>query len=328
MSLKLCRLRRKSRFAQRLESRSKFGCVALGLRSDFRARGFLRLEIALTADGELSASDYAVACVQYEPAFGEIDANLAAMEARIREGQANGASVIVLPELADTGYVFRNSEELANLAAPIPEGVAAQRLIALAKELGIHIVCGLAERDGGRFYNAAMLCGPSGYIGKFRKLHLWDREKLMFEPGDLGLPVFDTTVGRIGLVICYDGWFPETFRQLALQGAELVCVPTNWVPIPGYDSTREPIASILHRAAAHSNAIYIACAARVGTERGQSFIGGSIVIGPDGHSLAGPAGHDDEAIIVTTISPRSVARSRILGERNDVLKDRRPDVYG
>ena len=283
----------------------------------------------MTEPSKSSGSDYIVACIQYEPAFGEVEANMAAMEARIRESYAKGAEVVVLPELADTGYVFRSSAELMELAAPIPDGGPARQLIGLAVELGIHIACGLAERDGDRCYNAAVLCGPSGYIGKFRKLHLWDREKLLFEPGDLGLPVFDTTAGRIGLVICYDGWFPETFRQLALKGAELVCVPTNWVPIPGYDpAAGEPIANTLHRAAAHSNALYIACADRVGTERGQSFIGSSIVIGPDGHPLAGPASRDGEAIVLATVSPGSVAQSRVLGERNDVLGDRRPDVYG
>lgn len=283
----------------------------------------------MTAPAKSSGADYIVACIQYEPTFGEVEANMAAMEARIRESRDKGAEVVVLPELADTGYVFHDSAELIGLAAPIPDGGPARRLIGLSAELGIHIVCGLAERDGDRCYNTAILTGPSGYIGKFRKLHLWDREKLLFRPGDLGLPVFDTAAGRIGVAICYDAWFPETFRQLALKGAELVCVPTNWVPIAGYDpAAGEPIASTLHRAAAHSNALYIACADRVGTERGQSFIGNSIVIGPDGQLLAGPAGRDGEAIVLATVSPGSVARRRVLGERNDVLGDRRPDVYG
>lgn len=286
------------------------------------------MEIDLSIPTEALRPDFNIACIQYEPVIGRVDANLAAMEARIREAHANGASLAVLPELADTGYVFESREELARLAAPIPDGLSAQRLIALAQELGVHIVCGLAERDGDLFYNSAILCGPSGYIGKFRKLHLWNREKLFFEPGDLGLPVFDTALGPIGLAICYDGWFPETFRQLGLKGVELVCVPTNWVPITGHDGGDMPMANILHQAAAHSNAIYIACADRIGTERGQPFIGSSIIVGPNGRLLAGPASRTGDAILMATVSPGIAVQSRIVSERNDVINDRRPDVYG
>jgi predicted amidohydrolase len=234
----------------------------------------------------------------------------------------------VLPELADSGYVFNDIAEVGRLAGAIPDGKSAQHLIALAKALGIHIVSGLAERDGETFYNSAIICGPKGYIGKFRKLHLWNREKLFFKPGDLGLPVFDTAIGKIGIAICYDGWFPEIFRQMTLKGAELICIPTNWVPIACHDASAEPMANILHKAAAHSNAIYIACADRVGVERGQPFIGASLIIGPTGHAIAGPAGSDTEEILSATISLGDLKTSRTLTERNDVIGDRRPDVYG
>lgn len=269
-----------------------------------------------------------VACIQFEPVFGDVAANLDQMEARIRTAHAQGASVMVLPELADTGYVFLDADEVGAHAAPIPGGRSAKRLIALAQELAIHIVSGLAERDGKSFFNSAILCGPDGYIGKYRKLHLWNREKLYFAPGDLGLPVFDTVLGRIGVVICYDGWFPEAFRQLAMSGAELVCIPTNWVPMPGQTREMEPMANILHKAAAHSNAIYIACADRVGTERGQPFIGSSLIIGPTGRPLAGPASYDGEETLIAEVVLDSVAESRKLSELNDVVGDRRPDVYG
>lgn len=271
---------------------------------------------------------FKVACVQFKPVIGDVTGNLDRMEKRIRAAHADGASVIVLPELADSGYVFNDLEEVGRLASPIPDGKSAERLIALAKELGIHIVSGLAERDGETFYNSAILCGPKGYIGKFRKLHLWNREKLFFKPGDLGLPVFDTAIGKIGIAICYDGWFPEIFRQMTLKGAELVCIPTNWVPIPGQDRSMEPMANILHKAAAHSNAIYIACADRIGVERGQPFIGASLIIGPTGRAIAGPAGYDTEEILSATISLGDLKTSRALTERNDVIADRRPDVYG
>jgi predicted amidohydrolase len=285
------------------------------------------LEEALAGKAE-ARSALKVACVQFEPVIGDIAGNLDQMEKRIRAAHAEGAAVIVLPELADSGYVFNDSDEVGRLASPIPDGKSALRLIGLAKTLGIHIVSGLAERDGETFYNSAIICGPQGYIGKFRKLHLWNREKLYFKPGDLGLPVFDTEVGKIGIAICYDGWFPEIFRQMALKGAELVCIPTNWVPIPGHDASLEPMANILHKAAAHSNAIYIACADRVGVERGQPFIGSSLIIGPTGRAIAGPAGSDTEEILSATISLSDLKTSRTLNERNHVIGDRRPDVYG
>lgn len=269
-----------------------------------------------------------IACVQFEPVFGDVSANLDTMEARIRLAHAQGASVVVLPELADSGYVFHDSDELAACAAPIPAGRSAKRLAALAAELAIHIVSGLAECDGKAFFNSAILCGPAGYIGKYRKLHLWNREKLFFQPGDLGLPVFDTSIGKVGVAICYDSWFPETFRQLTLNGAELVCIPTNWVPMPGQDRYSEPMANILHKAAAHVNAIYIACADRVGTERGQPFIGSSLIVGPTGRPIAGPASYDGEEILIADVSLRDIEESRKLSERNDVIGDRRPDVYG
>lgn len=268
-----------------------------------------------------------IACIQFEPKIGEVDANLDAIEDRVRQTHAKGARLIVLPELADSGYVFDSAEELARLAQPIPDGKSAQRLIALAAELDVYIVSGLAEVADGSFYNSAMLCGPEGYIGTYRKMHLWYRENLFFEEGDLGLPVFDTPLGKIGVAICYDGWFPETFRQLAMKGAEVICVPTNWVPMPDQDPEAEAMSNILHKAAAHSNGLFIACADRVGTERGQPFIGQSLILDATGWPLAGPASREEEDILYAEITPSAVASKRKLNEFNDIFGDRRTDVY-
>lgn len=269
-----------------------------------------------------------LACVQFEPAIARPFDNLNAIAERVRSAAAEGADIVVLPELADTGYMFESEAELAELASPIPDGTSARFLITLAQVLGVYIVCGLAERDGDAFYNSAILCGPDGYIGKYRKLHLWNREKLFFQPGDVGLPVFDTPVGRIGVMICYDAWFPEAFRQLALNGAEIICIPTNWVPIAANDAVLPPMATMLHVAAAHSNAVYIACADRIGIERGQAFIGSSVIVGPTGALMAGPASRDAEASLLATASLNDLSESRKVSERNDVQADRRPDVYG
>ena len=269
-----------------------------------------------------------VACIQFEPVINEPAKNLISMETKIRAAQAQGANVVVLPELADSGYVFADAAELARLAQPIPGGESATRLIALARELQVYIVSGLAERDGDRFYNAAIICGPQGYIGTYRKLHLWDEENRFFQKGDLGLPVFDTPIGKIGVAICYDGWFPETFRQLTLKGAELVCVPTNWVPMPGNDRQAETMAHVLHKAGAHSNGIFIACADRVGIERGQPFLGRSFIVGPEGWPIAGPASDTDEETLIATISLDDIAKTREINAFNHVLASRRADVYG
>ena len=136
----------------------------------------------------------------------------------------------------------------------MPDGPSARAWIALAQRLGIHLVAGIAERDGGRLYNSALVAGPQGYLGTYRKLHLWGDENLYFEPGDLGLPVFHTEFGRLGVAICYDGWFPEVYRLLAMRGADIVAVPTNWVPMPGQTPDGPAMAHALAIAGAHSTA--------------------------------------------------------------------------
>ncbi|MBY3049929.1 nitrilase family protein [Rhizobium laguerreae] len=275
-----------------------------------------------------AARTVTVATVQFEPIVGDRAGNLAAIDRLVRSAKTRGAEIVVLPELADSGYNFRDGDEVATLAGPVPGGPSAETLCRLAEELGLYIVSGVAEQDGDRFYNSALLCGPEGYIGKYRKLHLWNNENRLFRKGDLGLPVFDLPFGRIGIAICYDGWFPETFRQLALAGAELVCVPTNWVPMAGAESVPEPMANILHKAAAHTNGLYIACADRIGIERGQSFIGRSLIVGPQGWPVSGPASADREEILLAHIDLSSVTGTRTLNSFNHLLGDRRADVYG
>jgi len=269
-----------------------------------------------------------VATVQFEPIIGDRAGNLAAIERLAKAAKTQGAEIVVLPELADSGYNFRDGDEVAALAGPVPGGPSAETLRRLAEEFGLYIVSGIAEQDGDRFYNSALLCGPEGYIGKYRKLHLWNNENRLFRKGDLGLPIFDLPFGRIGIAICYDGWFPETFRQLALAGAELVCVPTNWVPMAGAEGVPEPMANILHKAAAHTNGLYIACADRIGIERGQSFIGRSLIVGPQGWPISGPASADREEILLAQIDLSSVTETRTLNSFNHLLGDRRADVYG
>jgi len=271
--------------------------------------------------------DVKVASIQMAPRIGDKAANLRRSVDLIEEAARQGAVVAVLPELANTGYVFASRQEAFALAESVPDGESSQVWLEVARRCKIHVVAGIAERVGDRLFNAALVAGPHGYIGTYRKLHLWGDEHLFFESGDLGLPVFHTEIGRLGAIICYDGWFPEVYRLLAMQGADFVCMPTNWVPMPGQVEGHAAMANTLAMANAHSNGLNIICADRVGTERGQPFIGQSLIVGAQGWPVAGPASRDSEEILYASINLRRSRSARHLNVFNDVLRDRRDDIY-
>lgn len=269
-----------------------------------------------------------IACVQMEPIVGEKEKNVARSLAMIEQAAASGANLVVMPELCNSGYVFESRPEAFELAEEVPAGPTSTAWITAATRRRLHIVAGVAERAGGVLYNSAVVIGPDGYLGTFRKVHLWNEENLFFEPGNLGFPVFKTAVGRIGAFICYDGWFPESYRLCALQGADIVCIPTNWVPIPGQADGREAMANILVMAGAHSNSVFVAAADRVGVERGQPFVGQSIIVSYTGWPIGGPASPAREEIIYAHCNLADARRKRNWNEYNQVLRDRRTDVYG
>jgi N-carbamoylputrescine amidase len=268
-----------------------------------------------------------IAVVQTEPHIGETDRNVERSCELIEEAAGRGAEVIVLPELCNTGYVFESRAEALVLAEAVPEGPTSARWLELCDRHGITLVAGIAEREGGKLFNSSAVLGPEGHVGTFRKLHLWNEESLWFEPGDRGVPVFQTPHGRIATFICYDGWFPECYRLAALGGAELVCIPTNWVPIPGQAEGQPAMATVLCMAAAHSNSVVVAAADRIGVERGQQFIGQSVIVSHTGWPLAGPASVGEEEILVADVDLASARRDRRWNDFNDPLRDRRPDVY-
>jgi N-carbamoylputrescine amidase len=275
----------------------------------------------------MSEASVKIACIQMEPIVGNKDENVKRSLDLVQKAAAQGARLIVLPELCNSGYVFDSREEAFALAEDIPQGPTCKAWMEVARRHGLHLVAGISERDGQALYNAAVVIGPSGYIGTFRKVHLWGAENLFFEPGNLGFPVFKTPLGRIGTFICYDGWFPESYRLCALQGADIVCIPTNWVPIPGQDERREAMANILCMAAAHANSIFVAAADRVGVERGQPFIGQSVIVSYTGWPIGGPASPDREEIVYAEANLADARRKRTWNEYNQVLRDRRTDVY-
>ena len=268
-----------------------------------------------------------IACVQMSPSFSEVAANVERSIDFISRAADAGADVVVLPELVNTGYVFETRAEAFALAEPVPDGPTTRRWLDIARTRRLHIVAGITEREGASLYNSAVVLGPDGYVGTYRKLHLWNAENLFFERGNLGLPVFQTRIGRIGVAICYDGWFPETFRLQALQGADLICVPTNWVPIPGQAEGQQAMANVLLMAAAHSNSLFIAAADRIGTERGQPFEGQSLIVAQTGWPVAGPASRDGEEIVIADVDLGEARRRRNWNAFNQVLRDRRTDVY-
>lgn len=276
----------------------------------------------------LSFPDITVAAVQMEPHVGAKADNIARSLQAIEHAAGQGATVIVLPELTSSGYVFASREEAFSLAETVADGDATEVWTEAARRLNVYVVAGLAERDGDRLFNSAIVAGPHGLIGRYRKLHLWGNEHLFFEPGNLGCPVFHTEIGRLAAVICYDAWFPEVYRMLAAQGADIVCMPTNWVPMPNQPGERVAMANTLVMANAHSNGLNVICANRTGTERGQPFIGQSLIVGAQGWPLAGPASAGGKEILLARINLKQSRQARHLNPFNDVLRDRRDDVYG
>lgn len=268
-----------------------------------------------------------VACLQFEPHVGEKDANVAKTAELIRKAAAQGANLVVLPELCNSGYVFANREEALALSEEVPDGPTSRLWMELAREHGLHIVAGIAEHEGQSLFNSAVVIGPDGLIGRYRKNHLWGEENLFFEPGDLGVPVWRTALGRLSVAICYDGWFPEVFRLAALQGAEIMCVPTNWVPMPEQPADLPVMANILAMSGAHSNGLFVAAADRVGVERGQPFLGCSLIVDSTGWPLAGPASATEEEMLIADINLSDARRRRALNSFNQPLRDRRTDLY-
>jgi len=271
------------------------------------------------------SSTMKIAGVQMDVALGDRTANLAAMEDRLREATRQGARLVVFPECVLTGYCFDSAEEAAAHSEPLP-GPSTTRLAEACRELDAFAVVGLLESDGDRLFNAAALVGPGGLIGNYRKIHLpylgIDR---FTTPGDRPPGTWSADGVNVGMSICYDTSFPEPARVMALDGADLIALPTNWPP--GAECTAECTTN----ARALENNVYYLAVNRVGTERGFRFIGRSRVAAPSGATLAS-LDHADEGILYADIDP-AVARNkhlvRVPGLHEiDRFGDRRPEMYG
>jgi len=270
-----------------------------------------------------------IAVAQYAPHVGDLEGNRSQAVAWARRAAEAGADLVVLPELASSGYTFESAAEAEAAAEGQDGGPTVSALVAVARETGMHIVCGVDESDGECRHNSAVLLGPSGRLATYRKLHLFNDEQSWFVPGG-SLPVVDLPFGRVGMIICYDLWFPEAARALALAGADIIAVPTNWVASfkrTVYDDRGYCQGDYVAMATAAQNGVVMACADRIGTERGLTFLGASIIVGADGWPLAGPAPADGEALLVADVALSSVGRARQRTPRNNLLGDRRPDAY-
>jgi 5-aminopentanamidase len=265
-----------------------------------------------------------VACCQVPLQVGMLEANREACLGAAECAVLDGAGIIVLPELAASGYVFSSPEEARALAEPV-SGPTVSGWTDLAARTGITIVGGICElgEDGG-LYNTAVVVAGSQVRAVYRKAHLWDTEKAVFTPGSQAPPVVDLGGARLAVMICYDLEFPEWVRYPALAGAQLLCVPTNWPRFPRPDGER-PMEVVRAQAAAAVNRMYVAACDRAGHERGVDWVGGSVIIDPDGWPLAGPA--DEEAEVIMAACHLETATDKAISDHNDVLADRRPALY-
>ena len=255
---------------------------------------------------------------QFNPLFGEVEKNLARVINSIRNLSAD---LIVLPELPFTGYYFKDRDELKTFSENPKESETVSSLVELCREKDMFLVTGFVEKSYDKIFNSALLLGPAGIIQTYRKLHLFNTEKLYFDPGNLPLEVSEVRGVKVGLLICFDYAIPEVARTLALKGADLLCNPSNLVL--HYSQRVMP-------ARCFENSVFAITANRFGTDKrphGEvSFSGQSQIAGPRGDVIYQSKSDDDE-LFITKVDP-SQARDKMVTERNDLLADRRPEFYG
>lgn len=260
-----------------------------------------------------------VGYIQYEVTFGDKEANMNAIRALVP--QVQDASLIVLPELGLTGYDFLDPTEVRKFAEPAFDGPTTEFLRELTRATRAAVVIGYPECDGDTLYNSCMLLNPDGSKQNYRKIHLFSRETTLFTPGPAAPPVIDTPAGRVGLMICFDWFFPETARLLALQGAQIIAHPSNLVL--QYCQRAMFARSV-------ENHVYTITANRIGTEnradRSLRFTGASQVVSPTGETLV--SAPDDAAHVGIVSINANEANDKQINEFNHLQHDRRVELYG
>lgn len=265
-----------------------------------------------------------VSVIQMRPVPGEVEVNLATIEALARLAAADGADLIIAPETATTGYFI--ADRLAELAEPA-DGPSVSRLSKLASELSVYLAVGIAIAEGGRFYDAQVLLGPDGaLLDVYRKVHLFSAERDSYSAGDAA-SVVETSIGKIGMSVCYDLIFPEFIRCLVDRGAEIVINSTNWIT-DDFQRTRwgwdAPTVTALAATRALENGVWVAMANCIGPELHFHSLGASLVAAPSGRVEASVGAGQGIASAQALYGGEDLARWR---EIATYLSDRRPDLY-
>jgi len=254
--------------------------------------------------------------VQTSPIFSEKTQNFEQVENLLGKTKAD---LIVLPELFATGYTFISKEEAESMAENT-DGVTAKFLISLAEKTGAVVVGGFIEKDGNHIFNSSMIVSDAEVLGTYRKLHLYYKEKMWFSPGNKPLEIYEVKNTKIGIMICFDWFFPETFRTLALLGAEIIAHPANLV-LPYCQKAMETRCLV--------NRVFAVSSNRIGNEiRGEdnfTFTGGSQITSYKGEVLSS-APEDKPHIDFAEIDVKK-ARDKNLNDYNNLFEDRRVEFY-
>lgn len=261
---------------------------------------------------------YKVGLLQFEPKLFKVDENLANLASMLEDCDAD---LVVLPELATSGYVFNSKEEVRAVAEDAKTGKTAQLFTRLARELDCSIVVGFPENADGVLYNSSSLFNPNGEIFTYRKTHLFFEEKLFFAPGDSGLNVYTAKGGvKVGMMICFDWQFPESARTLALRGAQIIAHPSNLVL---------PWCQKAMTTRSLENRVFSITPNRTGTEVNGNkelyFTGMSQILNTKGEVLAS-LNKTEEGIKFVRINPADAFNKEVT-EHNNAFTDRRPDMY-
>jgi predicted amidohydrolase len=254
---------------------------------------------------------------QFRPLFGKPEQNCKKIISALENVDAD---LIVLPELALSGYYFKDKNESLKYAETPDDSTRLDSLVNLANKKNMHLVVGFAEKQGDQCYNSAALIGPNGIEHIYRKVHLFNEEKFCFDPGDTPFIVNEINGVKIGIMICFDWVFPEVTRVLAMQGAQIICQPSNLV-LTFCQQT------MLARCI--ENKVFAITANRYGTDKrpqgSLKFTGKSQIVAPGGKLLHRAASQRD-ALFITEINPGD-ADDKMITKHNGVLSDRRPEFY-
>ena len=265
-----------------------------------------------------------VAAAQVAIDVDESQATWQGAVALVAQAVSDGADLVVLPELVTSGSGFADAVEATQRAESVT-GPTVTALRELSARHGVVLAAGFNEKSGlDRPHNSAVVIDRGELLTCYRKTHLWGREKLLFTPGDQPPPVVATSVGRIGLVVCYDLEFPEVTRRLALKEAQIVVAPANW-PLLGKPAGERPIEVAKAQAAAAQNKMYVVVADRCGADRGVAYTGGSVICDLTGYLLAEAA--IEQPGVITATFEVAHADDKRLGPHNDAFDDLRPELY-